>query len=468
MSDVNITQADLEAAEEFLVEYLTEKVPEASFERGSAMRDLVINAFTYIFAYLKAEVEYSRIRQSLARLGELEDTDDVSQAADEILSNWFISRRGGQRARLTARLHFLEQRVYTLSLATKFWRTTNTVFYLDAVTDPYVITDDQLYPVYDVTGELVDYIVDVPLIAGRTGEGYNLAPGTFIRVDSPDGIPYFAYAEHLSASTGGGDVESTPELIERAQTAITVRNLINNRSCDTVLQEAFPEITETLTIGMGEAEMIRDRRTEIASHISLHTGGCYDTYLELPLITTEESGLIGGYFQRMDDGIAIFRDPLLTYGDGTPGSGIPFTDPSINLVTGDVINILDGIIGAPRAFQLIRVSDHELEISTATPFSEASDETGNTVTYSAGAIGPGFDDKIATRIAQASTDVNYTDVPVGTSRHMQSPGVILLTTGQPVQDIEWVEITDPPASMSNLIDPTTGTIIFHNRVNEFL
>jgi len=465
MAEINITQDDLDDAEVFLVEYLSEKVPEASFERGSAMRDLVIRAFTYIFAYLKYEVDFSRMRQSLARISELEDAEDISEAADEILSNWFVSRKGGQRARLVARLHFLERRVYTLDLATKFWRTSTLAFYVDAEEGPYVITEEQLYPVYDTSGELVDYIVDVPLKAGRVGVGYNIDPGTFIRVDFPGGMPFFTYAEHLSQSSGGKDVESTEELVDRAQTAISVRNLINNRSCDVVLQQTFPEILETLTIGMGEVEMIRDRRTEIASHITLHTGGHYDTYVELPLTTVEDNGIVGGYFQRPDKVINVFRDPLLTYGTAVPGSGVPFTDPAIDLKEGDIINILDGMLGAPRAFTIVSVSDHELEVSAALPFTEASDETGNAIIYSAGSIGPSFDDKIATRTAQESTNPTYDTIPVGTSRHIQSPGKILLS-GRPVQDIEWVEIVDPSASDDQIIDPTTRTIIFPIRLND--
>lgn len=464
MAEITITKDDLTAAEQFLVEYLSEKVPDASFERGSAMRDFVINAFTYIFAYMKYEVDFSRMRQSLLRIQELTDADDISQAADEILSNWFISRKGGQVSHVTARLHFLERRTYNIDLATKFWRTSTMAFYIDALTGPYTITDSQLYPVYGTDGERIDYIVDVPLKAARRGASYDVEPGTFIRVDFPGGMPFFTYAEHLSKSSGGKDVESTEELLARSQTAITVRNLINNRSCDTVLQQEFPEILETLSIGMGEPEMVRDRRTEIASHITLHTGGFYDTYLELPETTVEDSGIVGGYFRRPDNVINVFRDPLLTYGDGTPGSGVPFTDPTIDLESGDVIYILDGILGAPRAFTILSVSDHELEVSALVPFTEATDETGNTVLYSAGSLGPSFDNKISSRFAAVSTDPNYADVPVGTSRHIKSPGKILLT-GRPVQDIDWVEITDPPASMGQIIDPTTGTIIFPNRVN---
>jgi hypothetical protein len=74
------------------------------------MRDFMVSGFAYIFAYLKYEVNFSRMRQSLLRIRELSDVDDIAQAADELLSNWFLSRKSGQLARVMARLHFLERR----------------------------------------------------------------------------------------------------------------------------------------------------------------------------------------------------------------------------------------------------------------------------------------------------------------------------------------------------------------------
>ena len=109
MSEIIVSEERLREAEAFLVEFLTEQVPEASFRPGSAMTDLAVKAFGNIFAYLKGEVEMVRDRQSLLRIGDLTDEDDIAQAADEILSNWFISRKGGQYTHITARLHFLQK-----------------------------------------------------------------------------------------------------------------------------------------------------------------------------------------------------------------------------------------------------------------------------------------------------------------------------------------------------------------------
>jgi hypothetical protein len=73
---------------------------------------------------------------------------------------------------------------------------------------------------------------------------------------------------------------------------------------------------------MGEPEMVRDLRTEISPAISLHVGGHYDTYLDLPETQVEENGLVGGLFARPDGLVNVFRDPQLTY---DLGGGRKFT-----------------------------------------------------------------------------------------------------------------------------------------------
>jgi hypothetical protein len=467
MPEINITQKDLTDAENFLTEFLTEKVPEASFARGGAMRDLAVKAFTYIYAYLRGEIDRVTVRQSLLRIqAELAEDDDIAQAVDEILSNWFATRKTGLEARMTARFHFSERRASSIPVSSKFWRTNTLIFYIDSTVDPYVVSEDQLLPVYDSRGILVDYVVEIPLRAANPGENYIIDPGTFVRIQIPGGLQYLSYVEHLEKSSGGKDIESSTEMIARSETAITVRNLINNRSCDAVLQDTFQEIDNTLTIGMGESEMVRDRRTELAPLIDLHIGGYYDTYVDLRLTQVEENLTVGGYFARPDNVVNMFRDPQLTR-DG----GITFT--SLGIQPGHVIHIRSGIIGTPRGFTIIRVADHELEVSPYSPFNEASDELDtNAVEYSIGWLSPGFEEidfgypvpATFARTAQASTTVGYENVPCGTSRHIQSPGAVVLN-GRPVQDIIGVEITDPDSG-DPLIDPSTGTVILHLRVND--
>lgn len=462
MTDVNISQQDLLDAETFLAEYMTEKVPEANFAKGSAMRDLAVRAFAYLYAYLRGEIDRVTARQSLVRIQEeLTDADDIAQAVDELLSNWFMVRKGGTEARLTARMHFTERRSVSLPLSSQFWRTSTLVFYIDGSVDPFVISEDQLLPVYDSRGVLVDYVAEVPLKAAEPGVQYLVEPGTFYRVLQSGGLQYLSFVDHAEKASGGKDVESSDALIARTDTAITVRNLINNRSCDTTLQGLFPEITDTLTIGMGESEMVRDRRLDFFPTMELHIGGHYDTYLDLPLVQVDENLQVGGYFARPDGIVNLFRDPYLTYDLAT-------TFTALGVQPGHVLYIRSGIVGVPRGFPITRVTDHELEVSLYSPFAEASDELGVTVNYSIGWLAPGFEEidfgaGVYTRDALASLLPGTLDIPVGTSRHTQAAGRVVLS-GRPIQNLLTVEVTDPVTG-DVLVDPGSGTVVFRTRVN---
>lgn len=472
--EIKISQTDITDAENFLETYLTERVTEGNFQDGSALKDLAIKAITVVYAFLRNEAELISIRQSLARIQEdLVDLDtgdsedpDISQAVDEILSNWFIGRKGGQLSRTTGYLHFTQKATINIRKDTRFWRTSTLAFYVDSEADPYVISESALMPQFDSRGRLIDYIGTAPLVAALVGKNYDQPPGRFVRVEAPGGLPYFTYAEHRETASGGDGVETTEDLLDRANTAISVRNLINNRSVDVRLQDQYPDIGETLTIGMGEPEMVRDRRTEIASHLRLHIGGHYDTYLELSLNRIEENGTVGGYFPRPDNVVNVFRDPQLTY-----DLGATFT--SLGVEAGHVLFIQSGIVGVPRGFQIVDVTDHELFVSEYTAFPQASDELlSNSVVYTIGWLAPSYDQldfdpgpgTLYVRTATKSALPAYAHIPAGTSRHINRPGCIVLS-GNPVQDILSVEVTDPNSADSTFIDPSTGTLKFPIRVN---
>jgi hypothetical protein len=472
MADLIIKQDDLQSAIDFLTEYLTEQVPEATFTDGSALRDLMVKAFAPMYAYLRAEADRSAILQSISRIQtELAngstatlDTTDISQAVDAVLSNWFVTRSGGARTSGMAQLHFTRRTAIVIRRDTKFWRSTTLAFYPDIASETFVIAENQLRPVYDTRGRLVDYVANVPIIAARVGDLYDFEAGRFIRIEAPGGLPFFSYAEHQQLLTGGASTEGTAEFLDRAQTVITVRNFINNRSIDTVINEQAPEAINILTVGMGEPEMVRDLRTEISPVISLHVGGHYDTYLDLPETQVEENGLVGGLFARPDGLVNVFRDPQLTY---DLGGGRTFT--SFGLEAGHILYVISGIVGAPRGFPITLVTDHAIYVSENSPFDEASDELDtNALEYSIGWYAPTFSEvdlegtAVYSRIATASTNPTYASVPAGTSRQISEPGAIVLS-GNPVQDVISVEITDPAAGA--LVDPATGTLRFTNRVN---
>lgn len=476
MAEIEVTENDLSDAEQFLTEYLTEKVPAGNFSQGGALRDLSVKAFAYIYAYLRGEADRITLLQSVLRITEElqnasetvtigADTYDVAQAVDELMSNWFVTRRGGKYSYVTGLLHFTERATVLVTKDTKFWRTSALAFYVDSEDDPYVIAESSMLPRFDSKGTLIDYVVGVPLRSALTDVAFDVPAGKFFKVDAPGGLPYFSYAENTEKAQGGESVESSEDMLERATTAISVRNLINNRSCDATLLELYPDIESTMTIGMAEPEMIRDRKTEIARHIKLHTGGCYDTYLEMPYIQVEESGPVAGFYPRPDHIVSVFRDPALTYDVAT------FV--ALGVEAGHILFVRDGIIGVPRGFQIVLVTDHELYVSEAAAFPAASDELIiNEVYYSIGWHYPDFNQldfdpgpgTIYERTAVSSVNPLYSYITAGTSRHISREGIFVLS-GRPVQDILSVEITNPDSADAAITDPSTGTIRFTNRVN---
>jgi hypothetical protein len=288
----------------FLTAYLSENIPDADFSEGSALRDFVVTAIAYIFAYLEKERKTTRDYQSLLSLSTLPESESVSDAVNALLSNWFIDRKTGQTARVTATLHFSTYADIPLAPTTRFFRTADLSFVPDT-TDGFVIPASQLIPVFNAENVVTEYTATVNLVAEQVGTSYNLPTGRFIQADQFS--PYFTYAENQAPIGGGKDVESTAELLARAPTAITVRNLVNSRSIDTVLREEFAGITRVLSTGFGDPEMLRDYSNESVTRLRMHIGGFTDIYVQLPITEIAEAGPLGGVYTRPDNTITIFN-----------------------------------------------------------------------------------------------------------------------------------------------------------------
>lgn len=451
MVDRILKDSDLKDAENFLTQYLSERVTEASFDRGSAVRDFLVNGFTYLYAFLRGEADSIVAVQSLARMQAIKESgEDIDFSVDSVLSNWFLKRKEGSIATLTAKVHFSTRKAVTIPSTAKFYKTSSLVFYINTAETAYVIPEQQLYPIFNSVGTVVDYAAEIPLVAAKPGADYNVTPGRFLKIEVPGGLPNFLYAENVLDAVYGKGAETSVDFLSRAETAVTVKNLVNNRSCDSVLRDSFVDVEDTLTIGMGEKEMTRDLLVNIP-HIRLHTGGKYDTYIGTPTKQTAETGLVGGYFTRPDNLITIFQDPGLT----TQASH-SFVDLGVKV--GGVLNIHNGIVGAPVGYVISSVQPHTLSVSDRTPFTEASDELStNAVVYSIEGIT--FFPGISVRTAVGTIDNPH----FGTSRRLSIPGSIILS-GQPIQDITRVELLDPDVN-DIALDPVTATVVFNTRVN---
>lgn len=432
MATITVSDQDLQLADTFLTAYLRDKIPDADFSEGSVLRDFVVKAVAYIFAYLEKERKITRDRQSLLSLAALPAGESIDDAVDALLSNWFLTRLTGSYANVTATLHFSQAVDVTLTPTTRFFRTKTQVF-TPKITDTFIIPASELRPNINANGSIADYSTLVTLVAETVGTAGNAGIGRFVSADPFSS--FFLYAENLTEGEGGKDIETTPEILARAPTAISVRNLVNLRSIDTVLKDTFP-IDELRVIGMEDPEMIRDFSTESVSGLRMHVGGYTDIFVQLPRIEQLETLEVNGYFTRPDNVINILTDLVLP--GGFSGNGV---------LPGHVLRVNDGMPDTPREFLITAVGTTWLEVQPRASFPKATDEDATFVTYSIGTLGPTFDN-----IVSLGTTLNRAGQ---TSRKVKASGHVVLK-GQPQYKLTTVEVLTGPTTVDVLSERVNG------------
>ena len=440
---ISVSQADIAEAESFLVTYLTEKIPEADFSPGSAMRDLCISSVAHVFAFLRKELQSVKARQSLAGLVNLPPDEDRDEAVDAVLSNLFIHRRDGTRSTVTATLYFTSQVAFTLPWDTNFAKADGTVFRPSSgVTLTYPAA--RLEPVTLGLGQTY-YRVRIPLTAASTGASGNVSPGRFSSVTAFSG--QFAYAENESYGANGSDIETTDELIRRAPDAIATRNLVNAKSIRATLMERFDALSGLDVVGHGDLEMRRDLVKTADARLRIHTGGMVDVFARLPRTSITETRIVGESRPRADGLVTVLRDTT-----------VDFTALTTPIREGkSVLRLWSGIDGGLTTYVISAVRTHEIEVNGRTPFPEATDEAGATVDYSIGHISPDYLESVprkttgeTSRKISQSGAVVLSDNPVYAVTAISGLTTPLVrVNGTPVADNEYsLAVVNPESSQS--------------------
>lgn len=440
---ITVDAADVTTAVNFLEQYLTDKVPEGDFTDGTALRDLAVNAIAYVVAFLRADAAQIRQMQSLITVQDATsgDAEALQDAVTGILSNFFVKPKGGTKARGFAIGHATQQADVFISTSIQFTYSAGIVFVVDSE-DTLFIPSTELVPIVDSDGSILDYEFQIPLVAVATGETYNVAPGLFSAFDRFN--PYVTHIENTTTYSGGKGPETVDEILERAPTAVSVRNLINDRSIEATLEDTFDGIESILVVGMGEPEMQRDIVPTIAPNLKFHVGGAVDIYLRTALVEASFTGAVGSLFARPDGVATIFRDGAVSFA-------------AVQL--GDIIRVTAGLETVPAEFLVVEISGSDLIVSETSPFPVATDEAlpPTTVNYTIGRVGPVYNDVIADIGGQPYTSGT-------TSRQSATPGRITLPGG-PVMDILDVAILNPPPVESAFKSTLDGFEHFPNHVN---
>lgn len=444
MAEYDITEQDVEEAANLLRDVLTARNPENDYSQGSVLGNTIVDGHATVFALLRQQLRLLQNRLSLRDLRRLNDSESARDAADAILANFFLTRDQGRFAKGAATLHFTQRVDLLIPRRTRFFKTPQLVFYIDAATDLFISSAD-LQPNLDSNGRVVDYVVNVNLTAARVGTVYNQPPGRFSGVDPF--TPFLSYAENVRSFAFGDDLQSTSQFIATAANAFSLRALINARSNDALLRaQEFPEIQSLLTVGYGDVEMQRDVASDPASGYRLHVGGHVDLYVRLETQEIVERVPINSLEPRPDNRINILRDTGLPSG----------TFGAYNVVVGDILVVSAGTPNAPFQYVITAVRPNELEVSARVPFEVATDEASPVpqLTYSIGNNFPLFNNKLT----RGPTNLAVT------SRQLREYNRAMLS-GVPVYRVKQAVLLGAPSTLDPYRDAVTGQVVFDERRN---
>jgi hypothetical protein len=448
MTQVVVGSADVTLAANFLEQFLTDQVPEGDFTQGTALRDLTVKALAAVVAFMRKDAALGLQLRSLVTVRDAvgSDPDALADSVTAILSNFFIPPKAGQKSRGFAVGHASRQVDIFVPTTTRFTYSQGLVFVVDSA-DVLFIPAAQLVPIVDADQSVLDYEFRIPLVATQTGEAYNVDPSLFSDFDRFS--PYVTRIDSTAKFSGGRGPETVDEILARAPTAVSVRNLINDRSIDATLNDNFDGIESLLVVGFGDPEMQRDRVPGVAPHLLLHVGGMTDIYLRTALADAEFVGTVGDLFARPDSVACVFRDAAEDF------TASPAVFP------GDIVRVTAGLPSTPSEFLVVQVYDpHTLVVSERSPFPIATDEANppTTVSYAIGRVAPSYND--------VRSDVGGAPLVTGvTSRRSSSPGRIVLPGG-PVMDVTDVAITNPSVGEAAFKSTLDGFVHFPNQVNE--
>lgn len=443
---VTISATDVATAADFLEQFLTDEVTDGDFSKGTILRDLTVQAIAAVVAFLRADAAQIRQMQSLVSIQAAVggDAEALTDGVTAILSNFLIAPKSGSKARGFAIGHATQPVDIFIPTTVRFTYSSGVLFVVDS-TDTLFIPKTSMVPIIDADSTVLDYEFTIPLVALATGETYNVSPGLFSGFDRFN--PYVTRIESTITFSGGKGPETISEILARAPTAVSVRNLINSRSITATLNDNFDDIEATLVIGMGDPEMQRDIVPSIAPNLKFHVGGAVDIFLRTGLVETEYTAAVGDLFARPDGLSLMFRD-------ATQDFVVAGVQP------GDIIRITAGLPVIPAEFLVIEVLDAEtIMISERAPFPVATDEAlpVTTVNYVIGNIGPTYNDVLA--------DIGGIPLTTGiTSRHVATSGRITLPGG-PVMDILDVAILNPALAEALFKSSLDGFVHFPNHVN---
>jgi len=278
MADLSINELDpttVQASEDFLVQYLHDAYPSMDLTAGRVLRDLLIRPAALFHAMNQTNMDRLRKSMSINAI-EADPTLADDTIVDGIFSNYRITRSSGTKASGSAVIIISSLLTTSVPQGTKF--TTNGLNFLTLIPCVGVTSADAV----SSTGDRLitargdgTYSFTVPVEAEAAGAQYSIKMGTRFTV-SPTPANFIDASAALDFSVGSA-AETNAEMVEKFKLALSPQVLSGRTHIDSMILAQFPNREETSIIGLGDAEMIRDRHNIFLTS----TGGKADIYARL-------------------------------------------------------------------------------------------------------------------------------------------------------------------------------------------
>ncbi len=326
LDGLEISDEEIRESEIFAVNYLQPLYPDLDLREGTALRDTSIRAAATLLALARKGFTYYFTINSLDNA-----TDQTpEETIDALLSNFFLTRNEGSNAKVQVRLFFTIRKNVTVSTSLYF-STDNERFFFPVETTS--ATAENL--IFDASRS--QYYLDVELESETSGDQYNLESGQLLFFSTFD--PFFVGGDILFLTQRSISTESNGDFIERAGSAISTRNLINQPSIESRIQETFNFFSNISSIGMGDEEMVRDlikvRSGSPPQFVDVHVGGHVDVYAQSQVETIEEQLIMF----NVDSPVFVLQDEF------APVFSIERVDGATDTIPFDTENPVIGLDG---------------------------------------------------------------------------------------------------------------------------
>lgn len=262
------TQTQFTQAEEALTNLMQDYSQDLDTRKGSAIRELLIRPFAYLYARIDNIISNWIRESSVAYLAASSQTSNST--ADLVASNYFVTRKQGSYATgiVTLNCSQAEIRVNTDTrfLVDSHSFITNKTYI--ATPSPAQSTEDLIYlKMYQINGE---YKTNVPVVADQPG---TLEIPAGVEVDITSYIAGAESAQLLSPITGGSNTQTDAQMMarckERCGAAIGTLQAIRTK-----MQDAPITVISCSALGSDDPGCFRSRYNNLA----LPQGGAVDIY----------------------------------------------------------------------------------------------------------------------------------------------------------------------------------------------